>query len=40
MDIEEKRKAIEEAYPLSMTTEAPDWENNKSLIKFLSDLCK
>lgn len=40
VDIEEKRKAIEEAYPLSMTTEAPDWENNKSLIKFLSDLCK
>lgn len=40
VDFEEKRKAIENAYPVQSQENIPAWENDKDLIQWLSNLCK
>ena len=40
VDSEEKRKAIENAYPVQSQEIIPSWENDKNLIQWLSDLCE
>lgn len=39
VDSEEKRKAIEEAYPVQSQELVPSWEQDKDLIQWLSSLC-
>jgi len=40
VDAEATRKALEGAYEVPSQEEIPAWENNKSLMSWLSDLCK
>lgn len=40
VDAEEKRKAIENAYPVQSQEHIPAWESDKDLIQWLSNLCK
>lgn len=40
VDSEEKRKAIENAYPIKSQENIPAWESDKDLIQWLSNLCK
>jgi len=39
VDAEEKRKALETAYEVPSQEIVPDWEHDKSLLDWLSDLC-
>jgi site-specific recombinase XerD len=39
VDAEEKRKALEEAYPIQNLEEIPKWESDSKLMSFLKDLC-
>jgi site-specific recombinase XerD len=39
VDAEEKRKALEDAYEVPSQEIVPDWEHDKSLLDWLSDLC-
>lgn len=38
-DAEEKRKAVENAYPVQSQEKIPKWENDKNLLEWLSNLC-
>lgn len=38
-DTELKRKALEAAYPQVITRDAPAWEENTDILKWLQDLC-
>ena len=40
VDAEEKRKALEEAYEVPSQETVPAWEKDKSLIAWLSELCR
>jgi len=40
VDAEEKRKALEEAYEVPSQEILPEWENDKSLMAWLSELCR
>lgn len=40
VDEEEKRKAIENAYEVPSQEPVPEWESDKGLLSWLSDLCK
>jgi len=39
IDVEEKRKALECAYEIPSQELVPDWETNKGLMAWLTDLC-
>ena len=39
VDVEEKRKALEGAYEVPSQEIVPDWENDKGLLGWLSELC-
>lgn len=40
VDVEQTRKALEGAYEVPLQEEIPAWENNKSLLSWLSKLCE
>jgi integrase len=40
VDAEQTRKALEGAYEVPSQEEIPAWENNKSLMSWLSELCE
>ena len=40
VDTEDKRKALEEAYEAPSQELIPEWENDKSLMSWLSELCR
>lgn len=40
VDAEQKRKALEGAYEVPSQEIAPDWEGNKGLMSWLSELCR
>jgi len=39
VDVEEKRKALDEAYEVPSQELIPNWENDKALMSWLSELC-
>jgi integrase/recombinase XerD len=39
-DTELKRKALEAAYPQVVTQDAPAWEENTDILKWLQELCR
>jgi integrase len=39
VDAEDKRKAIEDAYPAPSQEIVPEWENDEGLMSWLSQLC-
>lgn len=39
VDSEEKRKAVENAYPVQSQENIPKWEKDKDLLEWLTDLC-
>lgn len=40
VDAEQTRKALEAAYEVPLQEKIPDWEKNKSLMSWLSELCE
>jgi site-specific recombinase XerD len=40
VDAEQKRKALEGAYEVPSQVIVPDWEENKGLMSWLSELCR
>lgn len=39
VDAEEKRKAVENAYPVQSQEKIPKWEKDKDLLEWLTNLC-
>ena len=39
VDVEEKRKAVENAYPVQSQEKIPKWEKDKNLLEWLTNLC-